>query len=855
MGTMGTSTGFVEPRSYAQRLFVVLAVIALLATHLVAFTATPASAGAHDHTAAGKGSENSEDNTCKKAGFPSNINGNVDESETWGEISGHNTKQARVTVNEGYVVDICIKTGQGTSDGPGVYQYLSVKEGTHDLPNATLLSEPISYDWGDDAPDSYANGISHVSWRIVEEPGTELTIDVAPVLECVANNDDGSYTAHLGYDNRGDADVTIEYGDNNKITGGGTDGYNRGQPQQFSEGRNRDVVQIPFDGTNLVWTLDGRTATANADSAPCDTEPAPTIEVAPVLECVATTDDGYIAHLGYDNRGDADVTIEYGDNNKITGGGTDGYNQGQPEQFSEGRNRDVIQIPFDGTNLVWTLDGRTATANADSAPCDTGTDPVVALVVDKNDFADAEVEPEFEVVLRVADRKLGSTFMSSTDGERDWGAPVFLVDGGTTTYTVEEPTIPEGFEPDVSTIGEFDLDDPANYLEADGPLQCFVPYRDVGPGEGGDFQAAKFKEMPDYVCVHTVVNEEVTTPPVTRTPNPDIELTKTVDPEEIEFVTGEAADDEFDVTYTFEVENTGNVALFNIELNDDHLGDLTDELRDAVGGSTLGTGQSVTIDVEHTLTEEEIAAGGVTNVAIVSGDRGGNTYSDEDDATVIVIEVAAETEVESGISIVKEVVDGASDDGTVTILGDGEADVSYSYTITNEGGDDLTILELDDDKIGDLTELLVEEHGEVLPVGESIEVVATQTVTPADFQGGLLVNVAEVTAVGGESGDEVDALDSASVSLEQVLPTTVVPEPEPAEPEAEPRDEVDVRGEVIEAPVQVEPADEDVQVMAEVQERQLPRTGVDSDTLLLLGLLLTILGATAITLSPNRRFE
>ena len=71
-------------------------------------------------------------------------------------------------------------------------------------------------------------------------------------------------------------------------------------------------------------------------------------------------------------------------------------------------------------------------------------------------------------------------------------------------------------------------------------------------------------------------------------------------------------------------------------------------------------------------------------------------------------------------------------------------------------------------------------------------------------------------------------------------------EPEPAE-ESEPQ-EVAVLAEIEEQP------DEDVAVAAEVQE-QLPRTGVDTDTLLLLGILLTVLGATAVLLAPQRRFD
>ena len=93
---------------------------------------------------------------------------------------------------------------------------------------------------------------------------------VRPILECVANNGNGSYTAYFGYRNDNNLPVTLPIGSANKFSPSPQD---RGQPTTFAPGRTpywpNAAFSIPFDGNNLVWTLDGRTATASANSAPC----------------------------------------------------------------------------------------------------------------------------------------------------------------------------------------------------------------------------------------------------------------------------------------------------------------------------------------------------------------------------------------------------------------------------------------------------------------------------------------------------------------------------------------------------------------------------------------------------------
>ncbi|WP_448522309.1 IPT/TIG domain-containing protein [Schleiferia thermophila] len=101
-----------------------------------------------------------------------------------------------------------------------------------------------------------------LTYRVV----STLPQPVRPVLECVRNNGDGTYTANFGYKNDNDVSVYIPIGNRNKFTPTPQD---RGQTRIFLPGRKYRVFTVNFNGSNLVWTLNGRTSTASSNSAPC----------------------------------------------------------------------------------------------------------------------------------------------------------------------------------------------------------------------------------------------------------------------------------------------------------------------------------------------------------------------------------------------------------------------------------------------------------------------------------------------------------------------------------------------------------------------------------------------------------
>jgi hypothetical protein len=101
-------------------------------------------------------------------------------------------------------------------------------------------------------------------------PTSAPTASVRPVVECVTDNGDGTYTAYFGYRNAGDETITVPIGSRNRIAPAPE---NRGQPTTFSPGGTAPWPNAPFStifsGGTLSWSVEGQTATASPDSPPC----------------------------------------------------------------------------------------------------------------------------------------------------------------------------------------------------------------------------------------------------------------------------------------------------------------------------------------------------------------------------------------------------------------------------------------------------------------------------------------------------------------------------------------------------------------------------------------------------------
>ena len=90
---------------------------------------------------------------------------------------------------------------------------------------------------------------------------------ITPILECVAENPDGTFTAHYGYENPNPYVVVIDSRHQNTFHPGPV--FRTGQPEYFVPGRVENWFRVLFDGNGLTWVLDGGAVTANRNSPRC----------------------------------------------------------------------------------------------------------------------------------------------------------------------------------------------------------------------------------------------------------------------------------------------------------------------------------------------------------------------------------------------------------------------------------------------------------------------------------------------------------------------------------------------------------------------------------------------------------
>ena len=189
------------------------------------------------------------------------------------------------------------------------------------------------------------------------------------------------------------------------------------------------------------------------------------------------------------------------------------------------------------------------------------------------------------------------------------------------------------------------------------------------------------------------------------------------------------------VTYCYEVTNTGDIPLTTHDLVDDQLGALLNDFNFSLepGASTFIT-QSATINVD------------VTNSATWTASAGSFSVEASDGASVNVITPA--------IELVKTVgTDAHACAATDSLQVLSGAQVTYCYAVTNTGDVTLTTHDLADDQLGDVLSGFAHD----LAPGGSFFITATATITQD------VTNSAAWTAAGG--GFSAEASDSASVDV------------------------------------------------------------------------------------------
>jgi uncharacterized repeat protein (TIGR01451 family) len=219
---------------------------------------------------------------------------------------------------------------------------------------------------------------------------------------------------------------------------------------------------------------------------------------------------------------------------------------------------------------------------------------------------------------------------------------------------------------------------------------------------------------------------------VTAEQDPSLALTKSASPQAYS-----AAGDQ--ITYTFTVENDGNVTLTDVTVVDPLFGL-------SFGPITLAPGASEVYTYTYTVTQADVDAGSIYNVATATGtDPNGDPVTDEDDETVT-------AEQDPSLALTK-----SASPQAYSAAGD---QITYTFTVENDGNVTLTDVTVVDP-------LFNLSFGPIdLAPGASEVYTYTYTVTQADVDAGSIYNVATATGT-DPNGEEVTDEDDETVTAEQ----------------------------------------------------------------------------------------
>lgn len=230
---------------------------------------------------------------------------------------------------------------------------------------------------------------------------------------------------------------------------------------------------------------------------------------------------------------------------------------------------------------------------------------------------------------------------------------------------------------------------------------------------------------------------------------PSLSLAKSVNPNTAgEFTLGRL------LTYTFVVTNTGNVDIANPAVEElGFTGAGAPPLISCPPTAELAPGAQLTCSATYTVVQDDIDAGGITNVAQAVGVHDGvGVVSEPADAPVPADPAPA-------ITLEKTASAGLSRTaGTV---------VTYSFVVTNTGNVTLTAVELTEtafDGAGPSPTISCPAEIEPLGPGEAVTCTAPYTLTQQDVDGATITNAAEVSA-SAPGGSVVTASDDAAVTI------------------------------------------------------------------------------------------
>jgi len=195
------------------------------------------------------------------------------------------------------------------------------------------------------------------------------------------------------------------------------------------------------------------------------------------------------------------------------------------------------------------------------------------------------------------------------------------------------------------------------------------------------------------------------------------------------------------INWTFDLTNTGDVALTSVKVNDPLAGSVTCPSGSLAPGATI----TCTADSAYVITAADVQAGSVKNTATASGtDPSGNPVGSLPDSTVTPV---AQT---PGLSLDKKVA------SVTDVNGNSKTDagdiINWTFDLTNTGDVTLTNVKVNDPLAGTVTC----PSGSLAPGATETCTAAPYTITAADVQAGSVKNTA--TASGTDpKGNPVDS--------------------------------------------------------------------------------------------------
>jgi gliding motility-associated-like protein/uncharacterized repeat protein (TIGR01451 family) len=220
---------------------------------------------------------------------------------------------------------------------------------------------------------------------------------------------------------------------------------------------------------------------------------------------------------------------------------------------------------------------------------------------------------------------------------------------------------------------------------------------------------------------------------------PSLVLSKTADKSSVS-----AAGEQ--IVYTLTVTNTGNVTIDEVTLVDAKV-----SVNKNVG--SLAPGASATVTATYTVSQADMDAGSIVNVASVSGTDPKGVDTDTEDG--VTVNVAQNAFLSLSKTANKSSVSGAGDE------------IVYTLTVTNTGNVTITDINKSDPKVS------YNKSVGTLSPGQSASVDIVYVVTQSDIDSGQIANTGFITG-NGPGGITISGEDVVTVNVNQVGALSVV---------------------------------------------------------------------------------